>query len=104
MTPRESRKLGREVVMPKTQTVILRSSVVEHATKNLSFDLTERFFGPRPRMRALRMTLSTYQVLSFNSSWICSFGTGSLSMCSFNHPEKSFSIGSVQRWSISPGV
>ena len=45
-----------------------------------------------------------YQVLSFRSSWICSFGTGSSSMWSFSHWEKSFSMTSVQRWSISPGV
>jgi hypothetical protein len=31
--------------------VILRSFVVEHATKDLSVDLTERFFGPHPRLR-----------------------------------------------------
>ena len=45
-----------------------------------------------------------YQVRSLSSSWICSRGTGSLSMWSFSHFEKSFSMSSLQRWSIWPGV
>ena len=50
MTPSESSKIRREVAMPKTQRVILRSFVVERATKNLSADPTERFFGRNPTM------------------------------------------------------
>ena len=47
---------------------------------------------------------ASYQVRSFSSSWICSRATGRLSMWSFSHFEKSFSMSSDHFWSIWPGV
>ena len=45
-----------------------------------------------------------YQVRSFSSSWICSFGTGSFVMLASSQREKSRSISSDQRASICPAV
>src|SRR3989304_982290 len=64
--------------------------------------------GAPGQERAARLSIGhlepPHHVRCFSSSWICSRGTGSLSMWSVSHFEKSFSIGSLQRWSIWPGV
>jgi hypothetical protein len=57
-----------------------------------------------PKAAPPRAAAAPYQVRSLRSSWICSRGTGSASMWSLSHFEKSFSIASLQRWSICPGV